>query len=99
PVAGIQSPNGFNAATTVVIGNGTAAATALTISSGTANPLITNNAVNGTVTFAGRVGAGSVNLGLALGGSGSIHVVNPGATVVISNVISGAASLAKNGAG
>src|SRR3954454_8282737 len=61
-VGGIQFLNGFNAANTVVIGNGTAAQTTLTISSGTVNPLITNNATSGTVTFAGRVGAGTVTM-------------------------------------
>ena len=53
--------------------------------------------MTGTVIIGG--GSGNKNLALAFAGSGNLNVLNPGATLAISAIISGAYNLAKTGSG
>ena len=57
------------------------------------------NATSNTLTIGGNLGTGSGRLNLALGASGNFDVVNAGATLSITGIVSGAFRLTKTGAG
>ncbi|WP_395737791.1 autotransporter-associated beta strand repeat-containing protein [Prosthecobacter sp.] len=61
--------------------------------------LLGTNAVSNTLAIGGNAGTGTGVLNMALGASGNFDVVNSGATLSISSLISGNFNLTKTGAG
>ncbi|MDZ4289730.1 MAG: autotransporter-associated beta strand repeat-containing protein, partial [Prosthecobacter sp.] len=101
-----------NATSLITINTGTTTSNTITLSGGggstaasaaggaTGDLLVMGTAaIDSTLTIGGNAGAGTGRLNLVLGTSGNFNVVNSGATLNITSIISGAVNLTKTGAG
>lgn len=94
----LNSVGSSNVSITLSAGAGSTAAVA---NGGATGDLILlgSNAMSNTVSIGGNAGVGTGRLNIVLSSSGNLNVVNSGATLNISSIISGAFNLTKTGAG